>query len=308
MIFLMLTLIVLGAASVNAQVKIGGNPETGVTTGAVLELDGESGALLLPRVDALPTAKNSAAGMQVYLTTDNKVYSYNGSVWVAGGSANADISINQALTGQVANLTAWILALTDNVPDPSRLGTLTDTRDGKVYKTAKFGTAGTWMVENLAYKPDEGGEAVDIVSYNLPNSSIDYAQYYYAPGPTIASADSSKLTVFDTKYNGGCLGYLYSWAATINATTESVEADSPLIFPSGSTPTSFDAKLGGFNGLLVGYVTDTGNPMLSRTVYWQNHKKGTVQLGTKIAPGAADEWWQGGVGYSTLASVRCKLD
>lgn len=103
----MLTLMILGAASMNAQVKIGGDPETEVTTGAVLELDGASGALLLPRVDVLPTAENSAAGMQVYLTTNNKVYTYDGSTWVAEASETqltAQINANkQASIGSAAS-------------------------------------------------------------------------------------------------------------------------------------------------------------------------------------------------------------
>ncbi|GHT00350.1 hypothetical protein FACS189421_12340 [Bacteroidia bacterium] len=86
MMFLMLTLFFLGAASMNAQVKIGGDGTTGPVTGAVLELDGTGGALLLPRVDALPTAANSTAGMQVYLTTNNKVYTYSGTAWLADAS------------------------------------------------------------------------------------------------------------------------------------------------------------------------------------------------------------------------------
>ncbi|MDR0866118.1 MAG: hypothetical protein LBO74_14470 [Candidatus Symbiothrix sp.] len=56
MIFLALTLIILGAASVNAQVRIGGADTDAPTQGAVLDLnnvDGYVGGLLLPKVSSL---------------------------------------------------------------------------------------------------------------------------------------------------------------------------------------------------------------------------------------------------------------
>lgn len=74
---------------VSAQVKIGGSIDDSITPGAVLELDGANGALLLPRVSKLPT--DPVAGMQVYLTAAdgdylaNKVYYYDGTKWVADG-------------------------------------------------------------------------------------------------------------------------------------------------------------------------------------------------------------------------------
>ncbi|MDR0865505.1 MAG: hypothetical protein LBO74_11315 [Candidatus Symbiothrix sp.] len=57
MIFLALTLIILSAASVNAQVRIGGIDTDVPTQGAVLDLnnvdDGYVGGLLLPKVSSL---------------------------------------------------------------------------------------------------------------------------------------------------------------------------------------------------------------------------------------------------------------
>lgn len=73
-------------ASVNAQVLIGGDGTANPAPGAVLELDGTKGGLLLPRVGKLPTT-NLQAGLQVYLTADDgtsakdQVYVYDGTTW-----------------------------------------------------------------------------------------------------------------------------------------------------------------------------------------------------------------------------------
>ncbi|MDR0864933.1 MAG: hypothetical protein LBO74_08380 [Candidatus Symbiothrix sp.] len=89
-IFWMLAFIVMSAASVNAQVKIGGDGTTDPVPGAILELDG-NGALLLPRVNALSVIATPVKGMLVYLTqTDganvaNKVYVYDGTWTVYAG-------------------------------------------------------------------------------------------------------------------------------------------------------------------------------------------------------------------------------
>ncbi|GHT41861.1 hypothetical protein FACS189437_09290 [Bacteroidia bacterium] len=98
----MLTLIVLGVASMNAQVKIGGNGTTGPVAGAVLELDGAQGALLLPRVDTLAIT-SPTAGMQVYREADKKVYTYDGKSWK---TAAADVNLS-AIPGTVKRITHY---------------------------------------------------------------------------------------------------------------------------------------------------------------------------------------------------------
>ncbi|GHT05970.1 hypothetical protein AGMMS49525_13820 [Bacteroidia bacterium] len=57
-----------------AQVKIGGDPTTPVTTGAVLELDGASGGLLLPRVQVLPDTTLASEGTMYYQISDATVH------------------------------------------------------------------------------------------------------------------------------------------------------------------------------------------------------------------------------------------
>jgi uncharacterized protein (TIGR02145 family) len=87
--FLMLALGMLSAASVNAQVRIGGTDDP--QAGTVLDLNpdnGDNGTLTLglPRVTVLP-ATNLHKGQMVYLVTDNKVYVYNGADWTAAVGA-----------------------------------------------------------------------------------------------------------------------------------------------------------------------------------------------------------------------------
>jgi hypothetical protein len=93
MIFLMLVFFMGITASMNAQVAIGTG--TGVdgapAAGAVLELDGTKGALLLPKVNALSAIATPVKGMLVYLNLQdgdyaaNKVYIYDGTWNVYAG-------------------------------------------------------------------------------------------------------------------------------------------------------------------------------------------------------------------------------
>jgi hypothetical protein len=96
-LFLMLTFIVLGAASVNAQVRIGGVDTDTPTPGAVLDLNnatgGHVGGLLLPKVNSLtlnsveafstePDAATKLVGLIVYNTATGAegIYVWTGPV------------------------------------------------------------------------------------------------------------------------------------------------------------------------------------------------------------------------------------
>ncbi|MDR0865828.1 MAG: hypothetical protein LBO74_12990 [Candidatus Symbiothrix sp.] len=109
MIFLVLTLIVLGAASMNAQVTIGDNPDTDIP-GALLNLNTTAkGGLLLSNVDIIdlskiPTGTNLFPGIvagtnddtneaftgaivfNTNTTTGAGVYVWNGNDWTKLGS------------------------------------------------------------------------------------------------------------------------------------------------------------------------------------------------------------------------------
>ncbi|MDR0865619.1 MAG: hypothetical protein LBO74_11905, partial [Candidatus Symbiothrix sp.] len=79
-LFLMLTLIVLSAASANAQVKIGGTSTDDPDPGAVLDLTNPDNlGLLLPQVSTLPASGALCQlGMMVYNTAAQRVYTHNG--------------------------------------------------------------------------------------------------------------------------------------------------------------------------------------------------------------------------------------
>ncbi|MDR0834857.1 MAG: fibrobacter succinogenes major paralogous domain-containing protein [Candidatus Symbiothrix sp.] len=123
-------LVISSWSSVDAQVAIGGDGT--VTSGAVLELDGAAGGLLLPRVDALPDATDDLKGLMYFLTADGKVYICKGEVegWEAvGSSAIPALSLPQ-LTSYVPATRFVFARLLDPVGDPdgpaaSSPGTLT---------------------------------------------------------------------------------------------------------------------------------------------------------------------------------------
>jgi uncharacterized protein (TIGR02145 family) len=99
--FLMLTLLILSAASMNAQVLIGGNGTDNPDPSAVLELKSDNLGLLLPRVTLQSTTDkttiaNPVVGLTVYNTATAGtgatavvpgVYYYNGSWVLISGTA-----------------------------------------------------------------------------------------------------------------------------------------------------------------------------------------------------------------------------
>jgi hypothetical protein len=113
MMLLMLTLLIWGAASMNAQVTIGADRVP--APDAVLDLDGTQGALLLPRVDALAQITDPLPGMQVFLVPKNAIYFYRGDRWSALATAAYDNHSFHVEVGTVtipANSTSGSTAIT----------------------------------------------------------------------------------------------------------------------------------------------------------------------------------------------------
>ena len=85
--------------------------------------------------------------------------------------------------------------------DPSTVvkGTMTDERDGKIYKTVKIGTQ-TWMAENLNY-------AYTGVPYSYKEKNKD----------TVYTSDSTSWCYKNDSLNCAKYGRLYSWAAAMDS-------------------------------------------------------------------------------------------
>lgn len=79
-------------------------------------------------------------------------------------------------------------------------GTMTDSRDGKTYKTVKIGTQ-TWMAENLNFDPGRGGSG---------DAKYDWSWCY---------GDEPK--------NCDVAGRLYTWAAAMDSVKLANDADNP---------------------------------------------------------------------------------
>ena len=101
-----------------------------------------------------------------------------------------------------SSLDAWSW----DVPKEARLnpdidyGTMTDERDGKVYKTVMIGEQ-VWMAENLNFDPGQGGSG---------ENKYDWSWCYN-----------------DEAVNCDVAGRLYTWAAAIDSVKLATDADNP---------------------------------------------------------------------------------
>jgi hypothetical protein len=156
--FLMLTLLIMSVASMNAQVRIGGtdNPNTS----AILDLNAADGTnngtlgLSLPRVELTSTGEPAplaafVKGMTVYNTfstgdVTEGTYYCDGVRWVK--VRNSTERINKSdLSAELANL---IVALAKaGVPGTTGCPTTVEGSNG-TYAVGDFGAVGCWMIDN----------------------------------------------------------------------------------------------------------------------------------------------------------------
>lgn len=96
-------------------------------------------------------------------------------------------------------------------------------RSGKVYKTAVFGSAGEWMVENLAetvYDTESpvAGTSIPIGMEGLDASNNHLKAYYFPKGDGDYTGVVADDRQFYDQYKDYGLGLMYSWAAATNDT------------------------------------------------------------------------------------------
>jgi uncharacterized protein (TIGR02145 family) len=180
---LMLMLVITGAASVNAQVLIGGTASDEPHAGSILDLasGGQNNlGMLLPNVALTNDASEFVLVPEGTVTGDIKQTATGMLVYNTAG-----VPSGPGL--YVWNGTSW-MSLSNTCPS-----TVNDP-DGNEYFTGWFGDAGCWMTQNLRYKGD---------------LSID--DYYYPGSPNNSQEDNEALLESHKEY-----GLLYTWEKELN--------------------------------------------------------------------------------------------
>jgi len=216
-LFLMLFLLVLGAANVSAQVRIGGDGEP--HTAAVLDLnvdnsdDGNNGGLALPRVELIDntTQLNGTAptkGMLVYNTnpdmTDGQgtgVYYWNGSVWmVVAGEVGAP---GPNAVGSAASYKTWCF------PAYTNLGCwmIVNSKETPAANTTYTGQAeSVWG--NYYTEAQKVGACTPITGYVLPDQTQWNALTAYINSPHSTAIEKQHWLygyALAGRYNGSAL-------------------------------------------------------------------------------------------------------
>ena len=183
--------------------------------------------------------------------------------------------------------------------------TLTDSRDGKVYKTVTIGNQ-VWMAENLAYLP-----SVNMVA----DGSEDAAgSYYYVHGYDGTNVTDAKATANYTTY-----GVLYNWTAAMDGEASSTTNPSGIQgvcpkgwhLPNDAEWTELTDYLGG-TSIAGGKLKETG------TTHWKSPNTdatnetgftalpggGRSKSGAFLGIGSPGYWWSATENNATSAWYR----
>ena len=138
-------------------------------------------------------------------------------------------------------------------------GTMTDARDGQVYKTVKIGTQ-TWMAENLNYDPgDVSGMGSDAWSGCYDNESANCSKY-------------GRLYTWEVAMNDASCAYFHSCHPS--GTVQGV-CPSGWHLPSDTEWNTLWAAVGG---------TSTAGRKLKSTSGWYDGGNGTDSFGFAVLP------------------------
>jgi uncharacterized protein (TIGR02145 family) len=284
--FLMLTLIMMSAASVNAQVTIGSMEDP--HGGAVLDLSkatGNSVGLLLPHISLdnvytwqIGGDKDLGVGMLVY-NTNNGVTGGDGiGIYIWEGNAWTRIK-----TG-IENVCPRVVKDSEN----------------NTYSTGWFGAAGCWMTQNL--RSTKNNIYTDLEeNINVENDAS--LKYYWYPN------NDPSILEDHPEY-----GLLYTWIAATDRTSTDDEGNSshdqhqgicprgwhlpsdlewsglekeiatnPSLYSSQTTPYENASSFG--YGKTSGYRPSVGN---TETTYWGRQMKSKVAVNNRIADGTSN--------------------
>jgi len=216
-LFLMLFLLVLGTASISAQVRIGGDEAPNAA--AVLDLNADNsdtptenkGGLALPRVNlddntAQLNGTDPIAGMLIYntnTTLGEGVYFWDGDQWVAIGGDGVAVD---AVTDATAD-GGLVRAGSGTAVDPYTLGI----NDGGV--TSSMILDGTIASSDLANRAVTFAK-IAVTAYNAP-----YAGLSGSLGATVTYAAPAGVTrsrCFIDSNSGGYVGCMWSGETNLN--------------------------------------------------------------------------------------------